>query len=84
MTYQLRRLRLHGIIERVANSFRYRITAFGFRAALFFTRAYSRLPRPGLATALPDRHAADGPLKRAFDKVETSLAAWLPQQKLVA
>jgi hypothetical protein len=84
LTYQLRRLRLHGIIEKVANSFRYRITASGFRAALFFTRAYNRLLRPGLAGALPDHQAADGPLKRAFDKVETSLAAWLQQQKLAA
>jgi hypothetical protein len=82
LTYQLRRLRLHGIIEKVANSFRYRITESGFRAALFFTRAYNRLLRPGLASALPDHHAADGPLKRAFDKVETNLAAWLQQQKL--
>jgi DNA-binding HxlR family transcriptional regulator len=84
LTYQLRRLRLHGIIEKVANSFRYRITASGFRAAPFFTRAYNRLLRPGLAGALPDHYAADGPLKRAFDKVETSLAAWLQQQKLAA
>ena len=53
LTYQLRRLRLHGIIEKVANSFRYRITASGFRAALFFTRAYNRLLRPGLAAPRP-------------------------------
>src|SRR5439155_16273133 len=36
MTYQLRRLRLHGLIERLPNSFRYRVTEFGLRAALFF------------------------------------------------
>jgi DNA-binding HxlR family transcriptional regulator len=82
LTYQLRRLRLHGIIQRIANSFRYRITTFGFRAALFFTRAYNRLLRPAVACALPDHHAADGPLKRAFDKIETALAAWLRQEKL--
>ena len=81
LTYQLRRLRLHGIIEKVANSFRYRITASGLRAALFFTRAYNRLLRPGLAVALPDHHAADGPLKRAFDKVETNLARMAPTAK---
>ena len=52
MTYQLRRLRLHGLIERLPNSFRYRVTDFGFRAALFFTRLYNPL-RPGLAAALP-------------------------------
>src|SRR6202051_2613630 len=42
ITYQLRRLRLHGLIQRLSNSFRYRVTAFGFRAALFFTRAHNR------------------------------------------
>lgn len=82
LTYQLRRLRLHGIIQRIANSFRYRITTFGFRAALFFTRAYNRLLRPAVACALPDHHATDGPLKRAFDQVETVLAAWLRKEKL--
>src|SRR3984893_10206493 len=36
ITYQLRRLRLHGLIERVPNSFRYRVTEFGLRVCLFF------------------------------------------------
>jgi hypothetical protein len=47
ITYQLRRLRLHGFIERLPNTFRYRVTEFGFRASLFLTRAYNRLPRIG-------------------------------------
>src|ERR1700692_4946136 len=59
ITYQLRRLRLHGFIERLANIFRYRVTQFGWRAALFFTRAYNRLLRPGLAAALPNLRASD-------------------------
>ena len=59
ITYQLRRLRLHGLIERVPNSFRYRVTDFGFRIALFFTRTYNRLLRPGLAAALPALRAID-------------------------
>ena len=69
ITYQLRRLRVHGLIERSPNSFRYRVTEFGFRAALFFTRAYNQILRPGLAAALPGLRAIDGPLKRAFDIV---------------
>ena len=68
MTYQLRRLRLHGLIERLPHSFRYRVTTFGFRAALFFTRLYNRLLRPGLAAAIPALRAVDAPLKLAFDK----------------
>ena len=72
MTYQLRGLRLHGLIERLPNSFRYRVTDFGFRAALFFTRLYNCLLRPGLAAALPTLRAADAPLKRAFDRIDAS------------
>jgi hypothetical protein len=49
MTYQLRRLRLHGLIERVPRTHRYHVTAHGLRIGLFFTRAHARLFRPGLA-----------------------------------
>lgn len=38
MTYQLRRLRLHGLIERIPKTHRYRSTDFGFRVAVFCTR----------------------------------------------
>jgi hypothetical protein len=82
ITYQLRRLRLHGLIERLPNSFRYRVTAFGFRAALFFTRLYNRLLRPGLAAALPDLRAAAAPIKRAFDKIDTEVTAWINRAQL--
>ena len=52
ITYQLRRLRLHGLIERIPKSFRYRVTDSRLpRIALFFTRTYNRLLRPGLAAA---------------------------------
>src|SRR5712691_4617020 len=48
LTYQLRRLRLHGIIVRQEGSQRYRVTDFGLRLALFFTRSYARVIRSGL------------------------------------
>ena len=51
MTYDLRRLRLHGLITRLPNSHRYEVTDHGFRTALFLTRAYIRLLRPGVAIA---------------------------------
>src|ERR1700738_4164953 len=84
MTYQLRRLRLHGLIERLPNSFRYRVTDFGFRAALFFTRLYNRLLRPGLAAALPTLRAVDGPLKRAFDTVNAQINVSIKQAQFAA
>jgi hypothetical protein len=84
MTYQLRRLHLHGLIERIPNSFRYRVTAFGLRAALFFTRTYNRIIRPGLAAALPHLRAIDAPLKRAFDKFDTQFNSWIDHAKFAA
>lgn len=49
MTYHLRRLRLHGLIERVPKSHRYRVTDRGWRTILFCTRCYNRMLRPGFA-----------------------------------
>jgi hypothetical protein len=84
ITYQLRRLRLHGLIERVPNSFRYRVTDFGLRVALFFTRIYNRLLRPGLAAALPVLRAATSPLKRAFDVLSVQIDTIINQAQLAA
>jgi hypothetical protein len=84
ITYQLRRLRLHGLIERFPNSFRYRVTEFGFRTALFFTRLYNRLLRPGMAAALPGLHAVYNPLKHAFDNIDKQVTAWINQAQLAA
>jgi hypothetical protein len=53
MTYDLRRLRLHGIVERIPHSHRYQLTAEGLRIALFFSRTYARLLRPKLAEHAP-------------------------------
>jgi hypothetical protein len=83
-TYQLRRLRLHGLIERVPKSFRYRVTDLGLRVALFFSRAYNRLLRPGLAAALPGLRALTTPLKRAFDHLDTQLTASIAHLRLAA
>jgi len=84
ITYHLRRLRLHGFIERLPNSFRYRVSDFGFRAALFFTRIYNRVLRPGLAAALPGLRAIDTPLKGAFNKIDARLNEWVNQATLAS
>ncbi|MEM7204795.1 MAG: hypothetical protein AAF628_31350, partial [Planctomycetota bacterium] len=55
MTYDLRRLRLHGLIERVPKSRRYNLTKFGSRAAVFLTRVYARLLRPGSTLLEPSQ-----------------------------
>jgi hypothetical protein len=48
-TYDLRRLRHHGLIERVPGSHRYQVTDTGHSEALFLTRAHDRVLRHGLA-----------------------------------
>jgi hypothetical protein len=50
MTYDLRRLRQHGLIERIPQTFRYQVTATGLAHALFLTRLHDRFLRTGLAT----------------------------------
>src|SRR6201997_3930866 len=84
ITYQLRRLRLHGFVERLPKSFRYRVTEFGLRAALFFTRAYNRLLRPASAAALPGISAVANPLKRAFANLDAELTKWINHAQLAA
>ncbi len=49
MTYDLRRLRAHGLIERIPRSRRYRVTDTGLQHALLFTHAHQHLLRTGLA-----------------------------------
>lgn len=68
MTYDLRRLRLHGLIERIPHTHRYRVTDLGLRIAIFYTRAYNRLIRTGLAEV--SEPACPTALRRAFAKVE--------------
>ncbi len=48
-TYDLRRLRHHGFIQRIPHSHRYQVTTTGHRHALFLSRTHNRLLRDGLA-----------------------------------
>ena len=84
MTYQLRRLRLHGLIQRIPKTHRYQVTDLGFRAGLFFSKVYSRILRPGVAFVLPQVVAADSRLRRAFQNVNTEVENWIHNAKLVA
>lgn len=53
-TYDLRRLRFHGLITRIPGKLAYRLTDFGLSTALFYIHAYDRLIAPGSA----DFHSA--------------------------
>ena len=84
MTYHLRRLRLHGLIERLPRTHRYQVTSQGLRIALFFTRVYARLFRPGLAVIMPHAVRDDRRLRRAFEQLEHAMDHWCAEAKLVA
>src|ERR1700758_3134475 len=73
MTYDLRRLRLHGIIERTPHSHRYQLTADGLRIALFFSRTYARLLRPKLAQIMPRPEPIPSTLRIAFDRLNSAI-----------
>ncbi len=53
MSYDLRRLRGHGLIIRIPGSHRYRVTDTGIHQAMLLTHIHTRLLQPGLA-ALTD------------------------------
>jgi hypothetical protein len=84
MTYHLRRLRLHGLIERVRGTHRYRVTDSGWRTALLCTRVYSRVLRPGLAQVIPKEAQEDTALRRQFDRLDQAINQWLEEQKVPA
>lgn len=72
MTYNLRRLRLHGLIERTPHTFRYKVTGFGLRSALVLTRVHNRF----LTTVMADAAAHQphpSPLGRALDNVAAEI-----------
>ena len=80
MTYDLRRLRLHGLIERVPHTHRYRITQVGARVAMFYARLYTRALRP--ACSLQPVGVARA--QRVFDRLDAALASFLEEVKLAA
>lgn len=80
MTYDLRRLRLHGLIERRAKSQRYRLTPFGLKAALFYARTYQRLLRPGFSALADARLAESSPLAKAFATFQRHLDTYTAEK----
>ena len=86
MTYDLRRLRRKGFIQRIPRTQRYELTREGRRLAVFFTKTYTRIVNPSLAELdpqLPHQIAQRETLAttwRAFehaldDKIETAAIA---------
>jgi hypothetical protein len=77
ITYELRRLRAHGLIERIPRTHRYQITPGGIRHALFLTRLNQRFLIPGTAQVTgpsPPAHSRLRAAARAYEAAIDDLA----------
>ena len=71
MTYDLRRLRMHGIVRRAPGTQRYTLTSTGAQAAFFYTTLHRRLRQ----LPAPTEHQSDPPtpLTAALSQLDTAL-----------
>jgi len=72
MSYDLRRLRLKGLIQRMANSYRYQLTPFGRHIALLFAKLDARLFRR-LFVALEPHAWLPDPIRQALAQLDGAL-----------
>lgn len=86
-SYDLRRLRLKGFIERIDGTNTYRVTAHGLRIAAFFTQLAARVVVPTLTELAGlgrPRPPAPRPLTAAWRSYECELTRLLRTARLVA
>ena len=82
LSYQLRRLRLHGLIERTPASQRYTLTDKGLRVAMWFTRCHARLFRPALGELYTTEFPANSPLRRALGRFDPEVNQYIERAKI--
>jgi hypothetical protein len=73
MTYDLRRLRLKGLIHRLPGTHRYTTTTYGLKVAFFYSKLYLRILRPNWNALLPDTDQLPRPLRTALDLLATEI-----------
>jgi hypothetical protein len=88
MTYDLRRLRLKGVIHRLPGTHRYTATTCGLKVAFFYSKLYLRILRPNWTALLSDDDLPR-PLRQALDHFDAEIRklhedAPLPPEKLAS
>jgi hypothetical protein len=73
MTYDLRRLRLKGLIYRPPKTHRYFLTPYGWKTARLFTRLEARVFRPAIAMFTSNDAVLPFPLRASLDRVDAQL-----------
>jgi hypothetical protein len=79
MTYDLRRLRLHGLLARVPHTNTYFVTPHGLRVALFYTKVHDRLLTPLLAA---DHPPSPLPIRRALHVLDETVDSYIDHARL--
>ncbi|MGA2657357.1 MAG: hypothetical protein ABSH34_07530 [Verrucomicrobiota bacterium] len=80
MSCDLRRLGLHELIERIPKTQRYRLTPFGLKTALFYSRVYQRLLRRGLSELHDPRLSESASLAADFAKFQSALDGYIAEK----
>jgi hypothetical protein len=78
-TYDLRRLRLAGLIRRIEHANRYVLTPDGVKVAVFYTKLHNRLLRPLLAA---DQPQAPAELRAALKRIDQHVASYIARARL--
>jgi len=73
MTYDLRRLRLKGLIFRPPRKNRYFVTPYGWKVARLFSRLEARVFRPAVAMFTGNDAVLPFPLRASLDRVDARL-----------
>jgi hypothetical protein len=73
MTYDLRRLRLQGLIYRPPKTNRYFVTPYGWKVARLFARLEGRVFRPAMAMSTANNAVLPFPLRQSLDRVDAEL-----------
>jgi len=79
MTYDLRRLRLAGLIRRIEHANRYVLTPDGVKMAVFYTKLCNRLLRPLLAAGQPQAPPA---LRQALHAIDQHVDDYISRARL--
>jgi hypothetical protein len=73
MTYDLRRLRLKGLIHRIPKTHRYTASSYGLKVAFFYAKLYSRILRPNWPALLPEDDHLPRSLRAALDQLDLEI-----------
>jgi hypothetical protein len=79
MSYDLRRLRLHGLIQRLPHTNTYALTDEGIRVAVFYTKLQNRLLRPVLDA---DKPPAKPEIRRALTTLRSAVNEYVQNARL--